>query len=109
MTITEQNYKKFVENLRSKEVDCFEHGVIGIVSEAGELANILKQKLVYKKPVDRVHVKEELGDLLHYMTYILNEHDLDLADIMLANMEKLKMRYPDGFNTKDALARRDKE
>ena len=33
--------------------------------------------------------------------------DMDLEEIMTANIEKLKKRYPDGFSTADSIMRVD--
>ena len=109
----EETFKKFIDFIQNKVLDNsepeFEHGILGIVTEAGELADILKRFKVYKKPLDLEHIKEELGDTLHYMIYILNKFGWNLDDLMNHNMNKLKKRYPDGYSNKDALVRADKE
>jgi len=110
--MTEKDFKEYVSQLKSDALDCndvvFIHGVIGIASEAGELVDILKKHMVYHKPLDEAHVKEELGDLLHYMTYLLNTFGWSLAEIMETNVKKLKQRYPNGYSDKKALERKDK-
>jgi len=85
------------------------HAVIGIASEAGELLDIIKKELVYHSKIDEEHLKEELGDVLHYMMYILRKRNWSLEDLMISNMEKLKKRYPDGYSNEDALLRKDKQ
>lgn len=85
------------------------HAILGIGDESGELISIVKRHLVYGEVYSGEHIKEELGDLFHYMMYFMIEYDWTLEDIMRANTEKLTKRYPDGFNTEDALKRRDKE
>ena len=113
MTITEQEFKKYIEYIRNNnlaDVDLvIRHGILGILSEAGEFADILKRMTVYCTPVNEEHIKEELGDLLHYMTYLMNKFGWDLADIMQANMTKLKKRYPKGYSNEDSLTRKDKK
>lgn len=37
----------------------------GVSGEAGELLDAVKKSVVYKKPLDRENVVEELGDLRH--------------------------------------------
>jgi len=39
------------------------------------------------------HLREELGDLLWYVTVLADEHDIDLEDVMRVNIEKLQGRY----------------
>jgi len=84
------------------------HAAIGIASEAGELLDIIKKELVYHAEPDSEHLKEELGDILHYMMYILRNRNWTLEDLMIANVTKLNKRYPNGYSNKDALERKDK-
>jgi NTP pyrophosphatase (non-canonical NTP hydrolase) len=84
------------------------HGAIGISGEAGELMDSLKKVLMYGKPLDQQHLKEECGDLLWYMAILLNEIGSDFEEVMQMNIDKLSKRYPQGFTEKDAIERKDK-
>lgn len=95
-------------NLPQRE-DIVLHAILGINDESGELTSIVKRHLVYGEAYSGVHILEELGDLFHYMMYLMIEFNWSLDDIMRANTLKLEKRYPDGFNTEDALKRMDKE
>lgn len=44
------------------------HMLLGIQTEVGELADIYKRNFAYKKPIDIINVKEEIGDLCWYAT-----------------------------------------
>lgn len=44
-----------------------QHAVLGISSEVGEIASALKASLVYNKPLDPLHLKEEVGDLYWFI------------------------------------------
>lgn len=105
-------FRQYVEDLRKKELrmpdHAFAHGVIGIAGEAGELVDILKRQMAYGKEPDEQHVLEELGDLFHYMVYLMVRYGFTIDDIINANMEKLDKRYPNGYSDKDALERKDK-
>lgn len=107
--MSEDEYKKFVDYLKNDDLDCSDvvliHGILGI---AGELIDIVKKHMVYHKPVDIAHIKEELGDLLHYVTYLTNKYSWTFEELMEANFQKLKIRYPNGYSDKDALERKDK-
>lgn len=46
------------------------HFVLGIHSEAGELADCVKAHVVYGKPLDLVNIKEECGDMLWFLNYM---------------------------------------
>jgi len=84
------------------------HAVIGIASEAGELLDIIKKELVYHVEPDGEHLQEELGDILHYMMYILRNRGWALNDLMINNVTKLNKRYPNGYSNKAAIERKDK-
>lgn len=111
--MTEQEYMQYTESIEGHTFN-FEnaeviHGVIGISSEAGELVDAIKKQIVYHQPLNKDNIKEELGDLLHYMTYLLRYFGWTLEDLMDNNVDKLTKRYPNGFNFKDAMLRRDKQ
>jgi len=43
------------------------HMAVGISGEAGELLDAVKKAAIYRKPIDRENVIEEMGDLEFYM------------------------------------------
>lgn len=71
--------------------------ILGLVGEAGEVAELIKKDQYHAKPYDRNTMKDELGDVLWYLTALANDHELSLAEIAERNIEKLQMRYPNGF------------
>lgn len=81
------------------------HAVIGICTEAGELADQLKRHVFYGRPLDLVNIKEEAGDLLWYISLALTQCGLTISEAMDANIAKLKARYPLKFTEEDASAR----
>jgi len=52
------------------------HMLVGMLTEIGELADIYKKNLAYKKDIDVVNAKEELGDLCWYVSNFCNFHDI---------------------------------
>lgn len=102
------NYSRSVENNRGHLSNKFEddiHMMLGITSEAGELADVFKKYMAYGKEIDWVNVKEELGDLIWYIVGFCNINGWSLDDIMEVNMRKLSKRYKNGFTTEEALNR----
>lgn len=81
------------------------HMILGFVTESAEVADVYKKYIAYKKELDLVNVKEELGDLLWYIANLCNMHGWDLRDIMQTNIDKLKARYPEKFTEENALNR----
>ena len=74
-------------------------GSIGIASEGGELAEIVKKCIFQGKPLDDetiFHAKRELGDIMWYWINSCRALDLDPNEVMAENVNKLKSRYPGG-------------
>ena len=74
-------------------------GAIGIASEGGEFAEIVKKCVFQGKPLDSetiFHAKRELGDIMWYWVNSCRALGLDPNDVMTENVEKLKARYPGG-------------
>lgn len=86
------------------EMDIY-HFVLGITSEAGELASALKKHLAYGKDLDITNVAEEIGDLMWFVSQLCRILNLDFDEILEANLDKLKARYPERFDTELALNR----
>ena len=82
------------------------HAVFGLTSEAGEVAGIL-QKVYQGHEFDKDHVKKELGDCCWMIAEACEALSLDMNDVMQANIDKLKARYPEGFDTEKSLHRKD--
>jgi len=71
---------------------------LGLAGEAGEVADILKKHLLKSKPLDRDHLKEELGDILWYLAEACVCFDFTLEEVAVSNIEKLAKRHPKGFD-----------
>ena len=78
-----------------------EYTTLGLVGEAGEIAN--KVKKVLRGDYDRDALREmlvgELGDVLWYVAMLARELDLDLGEIAQANLDKLASRKERGLLT----------
>lgn len=93
--------KRTRADLKYKEKDNL-HMVLGIVTEAGELADVFKKNMAYNKKIDWVNVPEEIGDLLWYICNFCNINGIDIEKVMETNVEKLKFRYPEKFTDEKA-------
>lgn len=78
---------------------------LGLTGEAGEVADIIKKVLYHSHPIDRDKLRKELGDVLYYIASMASALKLDLSEIALVNIEKLKARYPNGFDPEKSLYR----
>ena len=74
-------------------------GAIGIASEGGEFAEIVKKCIFQGKPLDEdaiFHAKRELGDIMWYWINSCRALGLDPNEVVAENVNKLKSRYPGG-------------
>lgn len=73
--------------------------LIGMQDELGEIAGPLKKFLWHGHELDRVHIQDEVGDVLWYLALLCNALDISLSEALQENIEKLWKRYPDGFSS----------
>lgn len=71
---------------------------LGLSGEVGELNDMIKKCVFHEKPIDIEHAKKELGDVLWYVAMMCESFGWDLDEIMQMNIDKLKARYPEGFD-----------
>jgi NTP pyrophosphatase (non-canonical NTP hydrolase) len=81
------------------------HYVLGVGTEAGELQDAAKKALAYNKPLDKVNMVEEVGDVLWYLARLLTLLGSSFEEAMAKNNAKLKARYGSKFTEFAALNR----
>lgn len=79
------------------------NGAMGLCGEAGEAIDIVKKHVFHDHPLDRDALLRELGDVLWYAALTAEALDTDLDAIMALNIEKLRMRYPNGFDAEKSI------
>ena len=85
------------------------HMAVGISGEAGELLDAIKKAAIYRKPIDRENVVEELGDLEFYMEGLRQGLGISRDEVLTHNIAKLSKRYSSGsYSDKHAQERADK-
>lgn len=72
---------------------------------ACKLCDYIKMAICHGHGVDRIKVHEMLSETMGYAELLAKEHNIDPADVMSANIEKLMKRYPEGFDTERSLNR----
>ena len=106
MTINEyQKLAMVTLNPALSKKDVLINGVMGLCGESGEAIDIVKKHLAQGHELDRAHLAKELGDIAWYLAETATALDLDLEDILAANIEKLKKRYPEGFDALRSINR----
>lgn len=72
-------------------------GGLGLVGEAGEVAELIKKHVFHDRPLDREKLIKEMGDVLWYLNCLaVRCCQVSLTDVMDANIAKLRARYPEG-------------
>ena len=85
------------------------HMGVGVSTEANELLDAIKKHTIYQKPLDVENVKEELGDLLFYMSNLMQSVGLSFKEVLQHNIDKLSVRYSSGkYSNQQAQERADK-
>ena len=106
MTINEYQRRAMTTlnpQLSKKEV--LINSVMGLCGESGEAIDIVKKWIAHGHALDKEHLAKELGDIAWYLAEAATALDMDLEDILQANIEKLKKRYPEGFSSERSRVR----
>ena len=85
--------------------DVLINSVMGLCGESGEAIDIVKKWLAQGHELDKERLSKELGDIAWYLAEAATALDLSLEQILQANIDKLKKRYPDGFDFKRSIVR----
>lgn len=80
------------------------HALHGLASEVGEIHG-LYQKVFQGHKIDEEHLKKEIGDELWFIAELCTVRGWNLSDIMQLNIDKLRARYPDGFDAERSIHR----
>ena len=89
--------------LNKKEV--LINSVMGLCGESGEAIDIVKKWMAQGHELDKEHLVNELGDIAWYLAEAATALEIPLEDILQSNIDKLKKRYPEGFETQKSLIR----
>lgn len=79
--------------------------IFGANGELGEVTDILKKHLYQGHRINKQHLAEEIGDALFYIVNLCTLYNLDVEDILQANVDKLKKRFPNGFDAERSINR----
>ena len=107
LKMTGNEYQELASRTINKKLstpDMENHALFGMCGEVGELMS-LYQKVFQGHELDDEHAKKELGDLMWFISEYCTARGWNLDDIMKINIEKLKNRYPEGFEVNRSLNR----
>lgn len=81
------------------------HGILGLIGEAAELVP-LAIAILHGKEIDETNLIEEIGDCQWFSAITMGALGKTLTAAQIANIAKLRKRYPNKF-TLDAAVNRD--
>lgn len=77
----------------------------GLNGEAGEVIDILKKHEFQGHTLDTDKLIKELGDVAWYLALACTALGVPLSDVLERNIDKLRKRYPAGFDPDKSIHR----
>lgn len=103
-------YQELAMRTANNEVvgyDRLRNAAYGLNGEAGEVIDILKKHEFQGHELDYNKIVDELGDVMWYVALACNALGTTMEDIMLHNVNKLRNRYPEGFDSERSIHRKE--
>ena len=108
MTLDEyQNWTKRTEQETPRETQITEY-VFGATGELGEVVDLVKKNIFNGHQASHDRLCEELGDLFWYLARLAAKYNIKLSEVIEYNVQKLTLRYPDGYAHEKSIIRIDK-
>ena len=86
--------------------ELLQHALYGLCSEVGEIHGLM-QKRFQGHPITSEHMVKEIGDALWMIAELCDSLYMRMGDVAQANIDKLRARYPEGFEVEKSLNRRE--
>lgn len=102
-------YQKLAQRTsgNKKPMNKITNGLMGLNGEAGECIDVLKKHLFQGHQLDQSKIVDELGDVLWYIAETASGLGIPLSYVAEHNIEKLKKRYPEGFDSDKSVNRKE--
>jgi len=101
-------YQALAHRTSNGELDAKGHlfnGVLGLAGEAGECADLVKKHCFQDaRPIHDALI-DELGDVMWYVAETAAALGVTLEEVAQHNVDKLRKRYPEGFEAERSLHR----
>jgi NTP pyrophosphatase (non-canonical NTP hydrolase) len=106
MTLNE--YQALAQRTSNRALDRHGHlinGVLGLAGESGECADLVKKRCYQDGRDICADLVDELGDVMWYVAETAAALGVSLEEVAVRNVEKLRERYPQGFEAERSLHR----
>lgn len=94
-------------SLNQKEI--LINAVMGLCGEAGEATDLVKKHLFQNHEFKKEEFLKELGDIAWYLAEACTAVNANLEDVLQMNIDKLRCRFPNGFDKESSIKRIDNE
>lgn len=94
-------------NTELNSMEQLRNAVYGLNGEAGEVIDVLKKYEFQGHKFDRDKFVDELGDVAWYLALACTALNVNLSTVLTRNIDKLRERYPDGFDTEKSVHRKE--
>lgn len=101
-------YEKLAMTTLNKDIkkdDILINSVMGLCGESGEVIDLIKKHLFQGHELNKEDLIKELGDVAWYLAEAAYALDVPLEEICTRNIEKLKKRFPQGFECDKSINR----
>ena len=86
------------------------HALCGLASEVGEIHSIFQHYLQHKdREIDIRNLVDEIGDANWFIAELCTVFGIQLDNVMERNIEKLRNRFPEGFDVERSVHRHELE
>lgn len=75
------------------DMPLYDDVLYGLITEVGEVVDIVKKGSRKGRSIDIEHLKEEIGDVLWYLSRTATEYGIDMSEVATNNVEKLNKRH----------------
>ena len=107
--MTFQEYQKQALNFLNPEVkqeQLLNLVALGLNGEAGQVADYWKKVKYHNHKMNNDIMIKQLGDVLWYLAIGARALRISFNDIAIKNIEKLKTRYPNGWDSNNSINRK---
>ena len=104
---TFDEYQELARRTQNKDLSArqrTEHALFEMASEIGEI-HAFFQKEYQGHDIDEKKLEDEVGDLLWGIAEFCDVYGWSMADVAMRNIDKLRKRYPDGFDPERSVHR----
>src|SRR5258708_1284706 len=101
----EQSKRTAVELDEKNKIPQLVMSGLGTAGEAGEVADEIKKIVFHDHPINKEKLMKEMGDVLWYLARVCAILDVSFNEVAKMNVDKLKTRYPNGFEKERSLNR----